>query len=84
MCVKALDYLKDMLVKAKLQFEGFDNATQPQKTHWESVRPAFPHDLLFCTMQEPCVPRQNVGKLMLYKNRLHKIVPRSYILYFGS
>ena len=29
--------LKDMLVKAKLSFEGFDNATQPQKPHWESV-----------------------------------------------
>ena len=30
-----------MLVRAKLQFEGFDNATQPQKAHWESVRPVF-------------------------------------------
>ena len=30
-----------MLVRAKLQFEGFDNATQPQKPHWESVRPVF-------------------------------------------
>ena len=29
MCVKAPDYLKDMLVRAKLQFEGFDTATQP-------------------------------------------------------
>ena len=29
--------LKDMLVKAKLSFEGFDNTTQPQKPHWESV-----------------------------------------------
>ena len=38
---KMSDYLKDMLVKAKLQFEGFDNATQPQKPHWESVRPVF-------------------------------------------
>ena len=58
-----------MLGKAKLQFEGFDNATQPQKPHWESVRPvfAFPlYDLLFYTIQEPCVARQNVGKLMLY------------------
>ena len=36
MCVKAPDYLK-----AKLQFEGFDNATQQQKPHWESVRPVF-------------------------------------------
>ena len=27
-----------MLVKVKLQFKGFDNATQPQKPHWESVR----------------------------------------------
>ena len=27
-----------MLVRAKLQFEGFDNATL---THWESVRPVF-------------------------------------------
>ena len=35
MCVKAPDYLKDMLVRAKLQFEGLNNATQPQKTHWE-------------------------------------------------
>ena len=36
-----------MLVRAKLQFEGFDNAMQPQKNHWESVRPvfAFPYDL---------------------------------------
>ena len=35
-----------MLVRAKLQFEGFDNATQPQKPHWESVRPvfAFPYE----------------------------------------
>ena len=41
MCVKAPDNLKDMLVRAKLQFEGFDNATQPQKPHRESVRPAF-------------------------------------------
>ena len=41
MCVKAPDYQKDMLVRAKLQFEGFDNATQPQKPHWESVRPVF-------------------------------------------
>ena len=41
MCVKAPDYLKDMLVRAKLQFEGFDNATQPQKPHRESVRPVF-------------------------------------------
>ena len=30
-----------MLVRAKLQFKGFDNATQPQKPHWESVRPVF-------------------------------------------
>ena len=29
--------LKDILVKAKLSFEGFDDATQPQKPHWESV-----------------------------------------------
>ena len=58
-----------MLVRAKLQFEDFDNATQPQKPHWEAVRPifAFPlYDLLFCTMQELCAARQNVGKLMLY------------------
>ena len=27
MCLKAPDYLKGMLVRAKLQFEGFDNAT---------------------------------------------------------
>ena len=27
--VVAPDYLKDMLVRAKLQFEGFDTATQP-------------------------------------------------------
>ena len=26
-CVKAPDYRKDMLVRAKLKFEGFDNAT---------------------------------------------------------
>ena len=53
-----------MLVRAKLQFEGFDNAMQPQKTYWESVWPffAFPYDLLFYTLQEPCVARQNVGK----------------------
>ena len=30
-----------MLVRAKLQFEGFDNATQPQKPHRESTRPVF-------------------------------------------
>ena len=41
MCVKAPYYRKDMLVRAKIQFEGFDNATQPQKPHWESVRPVF-------------------------------------------
>ena len=41
MCVKAPDYLKDMFVRAKLQFEGFDNATEPQKPHRESVRPVF-------------------------------------------
>ena len=41
MCMKAPDYLKDMPVRAKLQFEGFDNATQPQKPHRESVRPVF-------------------------------------------
>ena len=41
MCVKAPDYLKDMLVRAKIQFEGIDNATQPQKPHRESVRPVF-------------------------------------------
>ena len=40
-CVKAPYYRKDTLVRAKLQFEGFDNATQPQKPHWESVRPVF-------------------------------------------
>ena len=41
MSVKAPDYLKDMLVRAKLQFKGFDNATQPQKPHRESVRRVF-------------------------------------------
>ena len=43
MCVKAPDYLKDMLVRAKLQFEGFDhdNATQPRKPHRESMRSVF-------------------------------------------
>ena len=46
MCVKAPDYRKDMLVRAKLQFEGFDNATQ---LHWESARPvfAFPYEYKF-------------------------------------
>ena len=39
--VKAPDYLKDKLIRAKLQFEGFDNATQPQKPHRESVQPVF-------------------------------------------
>ena len=34
MCVKVPHYRKDMLVRAKLQFEGFDNATLPQKPHW--------------------------------------------------
>ena len=45
-CVKAPDYQKDMLVRAKLQCEGFDNAMQPQKPHWESVQPvfAFPYE----------------------------------------
>ena len=67
MCGKA-PRLPKRHVRAKLKFEGFDNATQPQKTHWESVRPVFAllYDLLFYTMQEPCVARQNVGKLMLY------------------
>ena len=43
MCVKEPDYLhvKYMLVRAKLQFKGFKNATQPQKPHWESMRPVF-------------------------------------------
>ena len=41
MCVKQPDFLKDMLVRAKLQFQSFDNATQPQKPHRESVRPVF-------------------------------------------
>ena len=41
MCVKAPDYRKDMLVRAKLQFESFDNATQPQKPHWESLGTVF-------------------------------------------
>ena len=41
MCVKAPDYLKDMLVRAKLQFEGFDDAKQPEKPHRESVQPVF-------------------------------------------
>ena len=41
MCMKVPDYLKDMLVRAKLQFEGFDNAEQPQKPHRESVWPFF-------------------------------------------
>ena len=41
LCVKAPDYLKDKLIRAKLQFEGFDNATQPQKPHRESVQPVF-------------------------------------------
>jgi len=27
-----------MLVRAKTSFEGFDNAMQPQKPHWESVQ----------------------------------------------
>ena len=40
-CVKEPDYLKYMLVRAKLQFEGFDNATQPQQPHWECVRPCL-------------------------------------------
>ena len=30
-----------MLARAKLQFEGFDNTTQPHKPHWESMRPFF-------------------------------------------
>ena len=36
------------LVRAKLRFEGFDNATQPQKPHWDSVRPvfAFPYEFV--------------------------------------
>ena len=57
MCVKAPDYLKDMLVRAKLQFEGIDNATQPQKPHRESVRPVFAlcHD--FEIFQTGPVPR---------------------------
>ena len=70
MCVKVpWDYLKDMLGRAKLQFEGFDNAMQPQKPHWESMRPVFAspfYSLLFYTMQEPSAARQNMGKLMLY------------------
>ena len=41
MCVKEPDYLKDMLVRAKLQFEGFDNVTQPQKPPWAFVWPVI-------------------------------------------
>ena len=33
----ALRLPKRHACKSKLQFEGFDNATQPQKPHWESV-----------------------------------------------
>ena len=53
-CVKEPDYLKYMLVRAKLQFEGFDNATQPQQPHWECVRPvfAFSHDIPSHSNQE--------------------------------
>ena len=49
-CVKAPDYLKDLFVRAKLQFEGFDNATQQQKPHRESVRPVFAlcHGVIKC------------------------------------
>ena len=51
MCVKAPDNLKDMLVRAKLQFEGFDYATQLQKPHRESVRPVFAlcHEMYNCS-----------------------------------
>ena len=45
MCVEEPDYLKDIFVRVQLQFEGFDNATQPQKkkkkTYCKSVRPVF-------------------------------------------
>ena len=57
MCVKAPDYLKDILVRAKLLFEGFDNATQPQKPHRESVRPVFALCHEFEIFQTGPVPR---------------------------
>ena len=49
MCVKAPDYQKGMPVRAKLQFEGFDNATQTLKPHWASVRVSllFPTNIKF-------------------------------------
>ena len=57
MCVKAPDYLKDMLVRAILQFEGFDNATQPPKPHRESARPVFALCQEFAIFQTGPVPR---------------------------
>ena len=53
-----------MLVRANYNFKALIMRCNHKKTHWESVRPvfAFPYDLLFYTMQEPCVARQNVGK----------------------
>ena len=57
MCVKAPDYRKGMLVRAKLQFEGFDNATQPQTPYRESVRPVFALCHEFEIFQTGPVPR---------------------------
>ena len=46
-----------MLVRAKLQFEGLHNATQPQEPHWESVRSVFAFPYEFEIFQTGPVPR---------------------------
>ena len=71
MCVKAPDYLKDMLVRAKVQFEGFDNATQPQKPHRESVWPVFALCHEFEIFQTGPVPRGTTLECII--NLMHTI-----------
>ena len=59
-----------LLVRAKLQFEGFDNATQPQKLHWESVRPFFALCYEFEIFQTGPVSRETT--LISFMHTIHK------------
>ena len=55
-----------MLVRAELQFEGFDNAMQPQKHIGSPCGLSLLYLTTFyfipCKNPVPCVARQNVGK----------------------
>ena len=77
MCVKAPDYPKDMLERAKLQFEGFDYATQPQKPHWESVQPvfAFPYNNTIVTSKTGDQTWLCLTQLIIVDSKLHESRP---------